>query len=72
LPRDEGGKDYPPNLITLCRFCHNEIESLGFRNRLQIVDYKRKRKYIKQDPHKVDDEKGVKWQQWVYGGYRKP
>uniref|UniRef100_A0A6M3KL81 Putative homing endonuclease n=1 Tax=viral metagenome TaxID=1070528 RepID=A0A6M3KL81_9ZZZZ len=72
LPREDGGTDYPPNLITLCNYCHNEIEELGFRVKEQIIDFKRKRKYIKQDTHIVSNETPIKWQQWVYGGYKKP
>lgn len=69
LPRSEGGQDHPPNLITLCQFCHNEIESLSFRDRYQIMDYKRNKKYIKgkkEMPSRLD------WHKWVYGGYSKP
>jgi len=72
LSREEGGTDLPSNLITLCGFCHNEIEGLGFKDKLQIIDFKRKRKYIKQDTHIVTQEKPIRWQQWVYGGYKKP
>jgi len=72
LPREEGGKDYPPNLITLCRHCHDEVEEQGFRVKEQIIDYKWKRKYIKHRPNEVSNEKAVRWQQWVYGGYRNP
>lgn len=72
VPRDEGGKDYPPNLITLCKFCHDEIEELGLRNRLQIEDFKYGRKYIKRDTTLATNDKPARWQQWVYGGYKKP
>ncbi len=72
LPRDSGGQDYPPNLITLCRYCHDEVEEQCFTVKEQIIDFKRKRKYIKQDHNIVTKENPVKWQQWVYGGYRKP
>lgn len=72
LPRSEGGTDYPPNLITLCNYCHNEIEELGFKVKEQIIDFKRKRNYIKCSPNEISREKAVRWQQWVYGGYRKP
>jgi hypothetical protein len=71
LPRKDGGESSPPNLITLCSICHNEIEELGFNNRLQIVDYKRKRKYIKQDTHLATNDRPIRWQQWVYGGYKR-
>jgi len=72
LPRSEGGTDYPPNLITLCGFCHDEIEELGFKVKEQIIDYKRTRKYIKHSPREATKEKAVRWQQWVYGGYKNP
>ena len=72
LSREEGGTDLPSNLITLCHYCHNEVEELGFKDSLQIVDFKRKRKYIKSDRHLVTHEVPVRWQQWVYGGYKKP
>lgn len=71
LSRNEGGTDYPPNLITLCKGCHNEIEELGFKVKEQIIDYKRKRKYIKQG-QKVTHDNPIKWQQWVYGGFKRP
>jgi 5-methylcytosine-specific restriction endonuclease McrA len=70
LPRDKGGKDYPPNLITLCNLCHNEIEGEGFTHKWQIIDYK-KRRYVRKDPTVVTSNKPVRWQQWVYGGYQK-
>ena len=70
LPRSEGGTDYPPNLITLCRNCHDEIEDMGLTERLQILDFKQKRKYIKHSTviyvEPTDD-----WHKWVYGGSRK-
>jgi len=72
LPRESGGRDYPPNLITLCKFCHNEIEEQGFTVKEQIVDFKRLRKYIKQDKNLVTKATPTTWQQWVYGGYKKP
>jgi 5-methylcytosine-specific restriction endonuclease McrA len=72
LPREEGGTDFPPNLITLCKYCHDEIEEQGFKVKEQIIDFKRKRKYIKQDPRIVTNEAPIRWQQWVYGGYRNP
>jgi 5-methylcytosine-specific restriction endonuclease McrA len=72
LSRKEGGTDFPPNLITLCKYCHDEIEELGLKVREQIKDYKYDRKYIKRDTHIVTNEKPVRWQQWVYGGYQKP
>ncbi len=71
IPREEGGKDYPPNLITLCENCHNEIEELDIRDKWQIIDYRYSRKYIKKDKHIVTKETPLCWQQWVYGGYKK-
>lgn len=71
LPRSDGGSDLPQNLITLCNTCHDEVEELGFKNELQIRDLRRKRKYIKHG-NDVTNETPVKWQQWVYGGYKKP
>jgi len=72
LPRSEGGADTPPNLITLCTNCHNEIETLGLTNKHQIIDYKASRKYIKQDKTVTETGKATHWQQWVYGGYKRP
>ena len=72
LPREEQGTELPSNLITLCRYCHNDVEELGLRNKLQIIDLKRKRKYIKQDHTIATNDKPIRWQQWVYGGYRRP
>ena len=72
IPRKSGGTDYPPNLITLCVDCHNEIEELDIRNKKQIEDYKYDRKYIKKDHTIITSNKPVRWQQWVYGGYKNP
>jgi 5-methylcytosine-specific restriction endonuclease McrA len=72
LPRSEGGKDYPPNLITLCQECHNEIENLGLKTAQQIDDLNYHRKYIKKDKTQTETSKAIKWQQWVYGGYKRP
>ena len=71
LSRENGGKDYPPNLVTLCIACHNEIEELGIKTLEQIEDLHYNRKYIKKDKKKIDGT-GIRWQQWVYGGYRRP
>ena len=70
LPRDEGGVDMPDNLITLCDNCHNEVEDMGLRDKWQIVDLKRKRKYIK--GKLVENDKAIDWHQWVYGGSKRP
>ena len=72
LPRSDGGNDLPDNLITLCSYCHDEVESLELKDKWQIVDMKRNRKYIKQDKKIVSDEKAEDWHQWVYGGYKRP
>jgi hypothetical protein len=72
IPRNEGGTNYPPNLITLCENCHNEIEILGLRHKEEIEDYKYNRKYIKRDKTIVTNEVPTHWEQWVYGGYRRP
>ena len=69
-PRDEDGTDYPSNLITLCNNCHNEVETLGLRDKWQIIDLKQKRKYIK--GRTINETIPTHWQQWVYGGYKKP
>jgi len=50
----------------------NEVEELGFTVKEQIVDFKRLRKYIKQDKNLVTKAIPTTWQQWVYGGYKKP
>jgi len=74
IPRDVGGKDDMSNLITLCENCHNGIELLDIKTKAEIKDFKSrdKRKYIKKNPHLVTNDKPLYWQQWVYGGYRKP
>jgi len=70
LPRDEGGTEIPDNLITLCRVCHDEIEECGFKTKLEIIDFKRKKSLIR---GKIKEETpAIKWQQWVYGGFKRP
>jgi len=70
-PRSDLGNDMPNNLITLCKYCHNEIEQLDFKDKWQIVDFK-KRKYIKRDNKVALDNGDKDWHKWVYGGSRKP
>jgi 5-methylcytosine-specific restriction endonuclease McrA len=71
VSRENGGKDYPPNLVTLCKKCHNEIEELEIRTMEQIEDLRYNRKYTKKDKKHIEIG-AIKWQQWVYGGYKRP
>lgn len=74
IPRSEGGRDEPFNMITLCQHCHNEVESLGFKSRDEIIEFKKntKRKYIRKTPAQKNPKHPIRWQQWVYGGYNTP
>ena len=42
IPRDESGSNEPRNLMTLCGFCHNDIEVEGVQGWDNLIDYKKK------------------------------
>ena len=65
-PRKKSGKDTSRNLITLCSPCHDtaELEQL---NKSEILYYDRD-----VEDSRIKKNKGLKWQQWVYGGYKRP
>ena len=72
IPRKEGGSNDPTNLITLCTSCHDTVEIEGLKTKLEIIGCG-KRKYIRRDPRITEpDIKPIRWQQWVYGGCKKP
>lgn len=72
IPEVKGGSHDLNNLVLLCRQCHDRIEadiqkyrtyhdiSYVFADRSKRIPVKRK------------TEVGIKWQQWVYGGFRNP
>ena len=57
VPRPHG-KTNMDNLVTLCTSCHDYVELNG-------ID-----KLINQP--NIKEHNGIRWQQWVYGSYRKP
>lgn len=68
LPRDEGGTNDMENLITLCNKCHDSIEETKLRTREEIYGFLSPDKR-----HWTHTENiGVRWQEWVYGGKKKP
>jgi hypothetical protein len=68
LPREDGGKNDMDNLMTLCNKCHDIIEELKLRTKEEIYGHLSgdKRHWSR------DENIGVHWTQWVYGGRRKP
>ena len=68
LPREEGGQNEVDNLVTLCNACHDKIEELKLRSMSEIYGYF---SGTHKHWHRKENE-GIKWQQWVYGGYHKP
>ena len=70
IPRREGGTDDFDNLILLCKPCHDEIEP-------EWEKYRTFRKIsgcFESERTKPPEDKpaGLRWQQWVYGGYARP
>ena len=71
LPRDQGGNEEADNLILLCLKCHDKIEENWSDYKCyHDIAYVFTRGGVKK-PHKPK-EHGVRWQQWVYGGYDRP
>lgn len=66
IPRSDGGTLHADNLITLCNKCHDIVEEKQYRDRTQIFALHTK------DKVHYNINEGVTWQQWVYGGRRKP
>lgn len=68
ISREEGGTNDMDNLITLCNKCHDLIEESSLKTREEIYGFCSgdKRHWSR------DENIGLSWQQWVYGGRRKP
>jgi 5-methylcytosine-specific restriction endonuclease McrA len=69
IPREDGGSHDEANLVTLCTPCHNFIEGLGIRTRVEIIAS------AEQGIDAANLKKGgpIKdWHTWVYGGKRNP
>jgi len=67
-PRLEGGSLILHNLITLCNTCHDIVEEKTFRSQTEICGLmaEDKRHWHRESSY------GVKWQEWVYGGKKRP
>ena len=80
IPRAEGGRNAPDNLILLCVKCHDEVEMAGYRTRAEIEGHlpewreRKRRRHLKlNNPSSKPDPSNVTdWHLWVYGGYRNP
>jgi hypothetical protein len=68
-PRSEGGANSPSNLVTLCHKCHDIVEMDDLRSLAAIQG---SLEIVKPASVVVKETKPTKWQQWVYGGFRKP
>lgn|SRR3990167_4987648 len=68
LPREDGGQNGMDNLITLCNTCHDIIEEKRLKTKSDIYGF------LSEDKRHWHRESntGMKWQQWVYGGYHRP
>lgn len=68
IPRSEYDFNELDNLITLCNDCHDKIEELKLRSAPEILGYfsPGHKRWSRQE------NIGVKWQQWVYGGFKNP
>lgn len=68
LPRDEGGSSELINLVTLCNPCHDYVEINHLKTRADIQgSFEAESDEIISEPIEVK-----KWQEWVYGGARRP
>lgn len=68
ISRESGGTNDMDNLLSLCNECHDKIEELNLKSRSEIEGY-----FTTDKKHWSREENiGIRWQQWVYGGYQKP
>lgn len=76
IPRAEGGKENPENLITLCYACHDFVEVQGYRTKAQIigsyegdtVNYNIKQSREERGKARSESFDRPSWHQKVYGG----
>ena len=75
LPRADGGKDDPTNLITLCHPCHDYVEINCLKTSAEIIgSYDDGTVKVVELPEKADREETFVrpgWHKFVYGGVRK-
>lgn len=64
-PRKKGGTNHPKNLISLCVRCHDIAEEYEMSKRSML-------QYWANQRATRPKSNGVRWQQWVYGGYKRP
>lgn len=71
IPRRKGINNDKNNLVVLCYQCHDRIERnttfYNCKKNIQLVF-----QLSKLTRRKSTWKFGVRWQQWVYGGYRRP
>lgn len=68
VPREDNGQTTMNNLITLCNSCHDIIEERGIRTKEEMHGLLSddKRHWHREETY------GKRWQEWVYGGRKKP
>jgi hypothetical protein len=77
VPRIEGGKDDPDNLITLCNKCHGVVALAGYRSLADIAASAEKERTAAQTSKEFQAHdrsetfKRPEWHKWVYGGQRR-
>lgn len=79
IPRAEGGGENEENLITLCHACHNEVEVLGLRTRVEIIgsyegdpiNYTQAKSGDKNSKARTETFARPPWHANVYGGMKK-